>query len=134
MLLPAQVVPFLLHADADVREHAFEYLARGHDPAPATAEDVWAAMDRYGDTPTRFGGNERARFASEVARFPATPRSMGRLLDTLRSDRTPEVFERLARAALRLEPETVRVLVTDQSIRSRLSAAMIAEIAAIGDM
>jgi hypothetical protein len=128
MLLPADVVPFLLHEDADVREHALEYLAKGHDCAPATADDVWAAMDRYGDAPTRFASNERARFAAELAHFHPTPRSTERLFNALRTDATSDLGVHLLHAARELPPAAVRALLTDEAIRTQLPAAMIAEI------
>lgn len=129
MLRSADVIPFLLHGDADVREHALEHLANGHDPAPATADDVWAAMDRYGDVPTRSGANERVRFASKLAHFPPTPQSTERLFQALRAGVTPEVgAHHLVRAARELPLSAVRALVADEAIRARLSPAMMAEI------
>jgi hypothetical protein len=48
MLLPAQVMPFLAHEDAIVREQAVRYFSNAHDVAPLTAEDCWAAIDAVG--------------------------------------------------------------------------------------
>jgi hypothetical protein len=128
MLLPAEVVPFLLHEDPDVRAHAVEYLARGHDPAPATADDVWTAMDRHGDQPRPYGGNERAWLAVHLKRFPPTPRATGRLFEAIRADPASELGERLVRAALELPPATYRELFTDEAVRTRLPAGTVAAI------
>jgi hypothetical protein len=48
MLLPAQVMPFLAHEDAIVREHAVRYFEHANDVAPLTADDCWAAIDAVG--------------------------------------------------------------------------------------
>ena len=48
MLTPQQVIPFLQHDDEEVRQHAVLYLAGAHDPSPATADDVWRAIDKVG--------------------------------------------------------------------------------------
>ena len=48
MLRPDQVIPFLEHEDPDVRLQAVLYLAGAHDPEPATADDVWRAIDKVG--------------------------------------------------------------------------------------
>lgn len=48
MLVPSKVIPFLNHADEHVRSLAVRYLMDAHDPSPATADEVWAAIDRYG--------------------------------------------------------------------------------------
>ena len=46
MLLPHQVIPFLSHPDEILREQAITYFRQAHDPAPLTADDVWAALDK----------------------------------------------------------------------------------------
>ena len=46
MLLPHQVIPFLAHADEILRDQALAYFRDAHDPAPLTADDVWAALDK----------------------------------------------------------------------------------------
>src|SRR6185503_16888734 len=50
MLTAEQVIPFLQDDDAEVRQHAVLYLAGAHDPAPATAEDFWQAIDKVGQS------------------------------------------------------------------------------------
>ena len=50
MLLPDQVIPFLRHDDPAVRAHAARYLSDAHDPSPATADDFWQSIDRFGPT------------------------------------------------------------------------------------
>src|SRR5262245_36014152 len=48
MLSPAQVVPFLQHADQRVRNLAVKYLSGANDPSPATADDIWRMIDKHG--------------------------------------------------------------------------------------
>lgn len=130
VLLSTDIVPFLLHEDTDVREHALEYLAKGHDSAPATADDIWTTMDRYGDTPAHYGLNERAIFAAELIHFHPTPRSTQRLFNALRTGARSNVGMHLHRAARELPPTDARALLMDKAIRAQLPAAMIAEIEA----
>src|SRR5438105_2143670 len=46
MLLPAQVIPFLSHADEMLRDQAIQYFREAHDPAPLNADLVWEALDK----------------------------------------------------------------------------------------
>src|SRR5689334_10403347 len=48
MLLPSQVLPFLQHREKPVRDLALRYLSNAHDPSPATAEDLWKLIDKFG--------------------------------------------------------------------------------------
>jgi hypothetical protein len=129
MLSPAEVVPFLLHEDGSVREHALEYLADGHDPGPATGDDVWTAIDRYGDEPSRYATSQRAVFAAKLPCFPATERSTERLLDALRAGPAPAEALHLIGAARELAPAVLRRLLEDDAIRTGLTAETVAEIA-----
>ncbi len=74
MLLPDQVLPKLLHADRYVRELAARYLGGAHDPGPATAEDVWKAVDQAGN------GDWTAAFEAAVQKLPQTEGSLRRTL------------------------------------------------------
>ena len=47
-LTPDQVKPFILHADAGVRDVAARYFADGHSPDPAVMPLVVAAWEKYG--------------------------------------------------------------------------------------
>ena len=76
MLTPQQVIPFLEHDDADVRQHAVLYLAGAQDPAPATADDFWQAIDR-------LGLDEAASHVSRLELMPQTDDSVGRTLAAL---------------------------------------------------
>ena len=96
MLLPDQVIPFLQHDDPAVRAHAAHYLSRAHDPAPATADDFWRAIDR-------FGTGQSSVFLSELAELPPTDSSYQRLMDALRSAPTEAVAHHLQRAVERLD-------------------------------
>jgi hypothetical protein len=73
MLIPQQVIPFLTHEDPDVRLQAVLYLAGAHDPAPATADDFWRAIDALGMEPA----------GSHVARLELVPQSDDSVARTL---------------------------------------------------
>lgn len=78
MLLPAQVIPFLTHSDYSVRYHAANFLGDAHDPAPATADDLWRVFDLYGmqrDESTVEGA------LVCLARVPCTDAAITRLLE-----------------------------------------------------
>ena len=85
MLSPEQVIPFLGHPEAHVREHALRYLAAAHDPGPATADDVWRAIDRCGP-------DARPRLMCHLEDFRQTDAALDRLLAELRVG--PEERER----------------------------------------
>ena len=91
MLLPGQVIPFLQHEDADVRAHAADYLAKAHDPSPATAEDFWRSIDR-------FGADASAALLVRLADLPQNEASLDRLLDALRKGFGRERTKHLHRA------------------------------------
>ena len=78
MLTPDQVVPFLQHDDEAVRNHAADYLSKAHDPSPATADDFWLAIDR-------FGLEHSTRMLSDIGDLPQTEHSLRRTLDSLRA-------------------------------------------------
>ena len=78
MLSPAQVIPFLSHADPLVRRQALAYFRACADPGPMTADDLWATIDHLG------GVGPATR--SQVAHLPSAPQtdaSVGRLIDAL---------------------------------------------------
>jgi hypothetical protein len=76
MLTAQQVIPFLEHEDADVRLHAVLYLAGAHDPSPATADDVWRAIDALG--PSKAGP-----LVARLELVPQTDASVARTLESL---------------------------------------------------
>ena len=76
MLSPAQVIPFLSHDDADVRKLARRYLVSAHDPAPATAEDFWTALEKA-------PAEEAGAYLDRLGLVPQTETSLRRLLDEL---------------------------------------------------
>src|SRR5215210_3831736 len=78
MLLPPQVIPFLQHEDPAVRSHASDYLAKAHDPSPATADDLWRAIDR-------FGLQQSIPLLADLRGLPQTEWSYARALQTLLS-------------------------------------------------
>jgi hypothetical protein len=80
MLLPPKVIPFLQHDNPAVRELALHYLTEAHDPNPATAQDVWAAIDRHG--PGDFN-----TFYAALSSLPQTETSLERTLKALQTEK-----------------------------------------------
>jgi hypothetical protein len=78
VLLPHQVIPFLQHDDVAVREHAARYLSEAHDPSPATADDFWRSIDR-------FGAKASLALVADLTKLRSTERSYARLMEALRS-------------------------------------------------
>ena len=76
MLTPQQVIPFLQHDDEEVRHHAALYLAGAHDPAPATADDFWRAIDHVGP-------DKAFTFVDRLELLPQTDESVSRTLAAL---------------------------------------------------
>ena len=76
MLTPAQVIPFLSHEDPGIRSRARRYLVSANDPAPATAEDFWAAADK-------LPPEEAGPLLDRLGLVPQTDSSLKRLLDEL---------------------------------------------------
>lgn len=113
MLLPAEVRPFLLHADRDVREHALRYFTDAGDPSTATAEDLWAVIDRYPEA-------SRTRFIAYLHRFPHTGAAAERLLSELAKSRHEGERRALARALPSLHPDAARRALADTASLARL--------------
>ena len=82
MLQPAQVIPFLLHDEKLVRDHALHYFQGCADPAPLTADHLWAVHDRFGTD-----DEERLGAIAYLDDAPQTERSLRRTLDVLASGR-----------------------------------------------
>jgi hypothetical protein len=87
MLTPTQIIPFLLHDDVDVRDRAMHYLTDMGDLAPpATAEQAWLALERFGGVITPFGypqSNVQLRLIASLAPTDATAqRTIERLRGT----------------------------------------------------
>jgi hypothetical protein len=95
MLSPPKVIPFLQHDSAAVRELALRYLSRAHDPNPATAGDVWAAIDRHG--PGKFNS-----FFAALSNMPQTEPSLDRTLKSLQTEQEPNRRALLERVLARL--------------------------------
>lgn len=76
MLTPDQVIPFLAHDETFVRRHAAEYLADANDPSPATADDLWHAIDRH-------GMRGPVMLASYLSELPQTEQSLWRTMGAL---------------------------------------------------
>ena len=76
MLTPQQVIPFLQHDDEEVRQQAILYLAGAHDPAPATADDFWRAIDKVGP-------DNAVSFFSRLELLPQTDESIRRTIEAI---------------------------------------------------
>ncbi len=87
MLLPDQVVPFLLHADPLVRRHAVRYFQNGDDVGPLTADHYWAVIDRFGET------DETLTVASQMPGLPQTESSVRRLAAALAPGAASDPYE-----------------------------------------
>jgi hypothetical protein len=96
VLLPDQVIPFLQHDDRVVRELAARYLSEAHDPSPATADDFWRSIDR-------FGAEASVALVCDLVDLPWTERSYFRLIETLRSGPAEIVEYHLQRTVERLD-------------------------------
>jgi len=96
VLLPDQVIPFLQHDHSEVREHAARYLSEAHDPSPATADDFWRSIDR-------FGAEASVALVSDLVELPWTAQSYVRLMETLRSGPAEIVEYHLQRTVERLD-------------------------------
>jgi hypothetical protein len=122
MLQPTEVRPFLSHRDGFVRDLALSYLASAHDLGQATQDDLWATIDRYGEAPAQPKA-ERRTFARCLPQFPATERSIERLLRGLAIEPDDEVKRHLLRAAAELPAEALDRLLGDARIASGITAA-----------
>ena len=78
MLTPQQVIPFLTHDDEEVRLQAVLYLAGAHDPAPATADDFWRAIDQV-------GADKAQSIVARLELMPQTDDSVARALAAIPS-------------------------------------------------
>ncbi|HEY7088973.1 MAG TPA: SEC-C metal-binding domain-containing protein, partial [Tepidisphaeraceae bacterium] len=77
MLPPAKVIPLLQHSDKGVRELALRYLSKAHDPSPATADDVWAVIEKLGPA----AGDS---FYRSLADMPQTESSLAKTIEALK--------------------------------------------------
>jgi len=78
MLTPDQVIPFLVHDDEEVRQHAVTYLAGANDPSPATADDFWRAIDQ-------LGPRNAASHLDRLELLPQSDASVGKTLEALKT-------------------------------------------------
>jgi hypothetical protein len=97
MYLPEKMIPFLTHEDQAVRGFALRYLVEAGDPSPATADDIWRSIDRFGYREPGLS------WASKLPDLPATDTSTGRLLDVLERESDFDVRYDLLKALQELE-------------------------------
>jgi HEAT repeat protein len=97
MLSAPQVLPFLTHADSEVRYHAAQYFIQLGDRSPTeTADQLWSAIDRFGQLPSRYGEKQIQHFLRALRSVPQNDISVGRAIDLLRSSQSdPENVWRL---------------------------------------
>jgi hypothetical protein len=89
MLTPEQVLPFLQHPDLAIREHAVRYLIYSMDCGPASADDLWRSIDR-------FGVRASVMCLQFLSHLPQTQNSYTRLvaeLGRVTDDREREMLE-----------------------------------------
>jgi hypothetical protein len=95
MLLPPKIIPFLQHDNMPVRTLATTYLSDAHDPTPATAEDLWKAIDRHGP-------GHRDEVYRALSKLPQTEFSLERTLKALGSEKDTHRIALLERALARI--------------------------------
>jgi HEAT repeat protein len=124
MLTPAQIIPFLSHDDAEVRSRARRYLVSANDPAPATADDFWAAADTVSE-------EDRGPYLDRLGLVPQTESSVRRLLDEMPKadpatrDSLRSTLERLDFDRLKETWETIRASeAVPEDIKSHLQARL----------
>ncbi len=77
MLEPTQVIALLDHSDQILVDGVIAYFGSAHDPAPATADTLWAAYDRSTHR------KNRSWLIEVAARLPQTDTSISRVLKEL---------------------------------------------------
>jgi hypothetical protein len=124
MLTPAQIIPFLSHDDAEVRGRARSYLVSANDPAPATADDFWAAADKVPE-------EDRGPYLDRLGLVPQTESSVRRLLEELpkadpaTADSLRGTLERLDFDRLKETWETIRASeAVSDDIKTHLQARL----------
>jgi hypothetical protein len=85
MLAPLKVKELLMHEDPEVRDEAVFYLEKHFDRTLATADDLWASIDRY-------GANQTDRIIRALPFFHQTHASVCRLVEFLKDDRQFEKY------------------------------------------
>jgi hypothetical protein len=124
MLLPREVLPFVQHGDARVRQHAVGYIGEAHDPSPATQDHFWDALDRFAlppPLPPDRNHKERSLCLRWLHRLAPTERSIDRLFHELRTERDPRLREYLVRAATELPVDGKLRLLADPSVADDLA-------------
>jgi hypothetical protein len=89
MLLPEQVIPFLGHQDALLRDQAYYYFSEAHDVAPLTADAIWQAIDCLDPQ------ESAALLVALLARVPQSDASTDRLLAAFNDERLCDVEDDL---------------------------------------
>ena len=97
MLTTAQVIPFLSDVDPIVRRQAVAYFNGCAEPAPLTADDLWAAIDHLGGL-----GPATRPLVVRLAATPQTDASVRRLVDALATASDRDDVADLRRAAREL--------------------------------
>jgi hypothetical protein len=126
MLLPAQVLPFVQHADPEVRHLAVGYLGEGNDRGAATQDDLWAALDRRPLSAAlrldEGARSERSWFMRWLPTFAPTPLSIDRLFHEVRTERDLRLRKDLLRTTIELPVDDKVRLLADASVTDELAA------------
>jgi HEAT repeat protein len=84
MLYVTQVLPFLIHPHADVRSHAAKYVGDLGDACPIdTADQLWHAIDRFGDELSYLGTKQRQQFLGALSAVPQSDSTVTRAIGLL---------------------------------------------------
>ena len=93
MLLPEQVLPFLNHADEDVRRLAAQYFEFLGEKSPSQTEvELWRAIDAVGFQKSSFGNPACVPLFHALADVQQTDDSVTRALDLLKKAGSNEEF------------------------------------------
>jgi hypothetical protein len=121
VLTAAEVLPFLMHDEAFVRELAAERLAR--DPGPATVSHALAAYDLHPDGPF-------SPLIGLVSKLPASPACVREMVRRLTGDASEEIAETFPEALAHLRQlETLKMVGPELVGDERLNGDLRKEVA-----
>jgi HEAT repeat protein len=110
MLQPGQVLPFLTFPDPNVREQAAEYFTDLGDASPIeTADELWRAIDLFGEHLSEVKTKQRLRFLRALAEVPLNDSSVTRTIEYLRSaDSDPDLLFNIRKVLERIPIDLLR--------------------------
>lgn len=113
VLLPSDMFPLLCNEDPEVRLFVAEYFEQGHEPVPASADDLWVLSDRVQPA-------DRLCFLRHLPRLPSTPYSRDRLFHALRTETDDDIYAHLRGPLERLPADDLRRALGDRRIARRM--------------